>query len=459
MMNAISRRELLAGAALGSLTGASPKRPNILLLFPDQLRHDWINRVPALDVHTPNIDALAARGMRFINAIVPSPLCAPSRACLASGREYGECGVVNNSENFPLNASTYYKLLRDSGYFVAGCGKLDLAKKALDWGEDGKRFLHEWGFSDGINNEGKHDAVQSVAKGTKGPYMAFLRKAGLAEKHLQDIHARKDYSATFPTTLTEDAYCDNWLSTNGINLIKRAPKDKPWHLAVNFTGPHSPMDITARMEKTVRGRNYLQPNGSRQFTPEVHVAIRQNYTAMVENIDRWVGKYVELLKQRGELDNTIIVFSSDHGEMLGDHSRWGKSVPWQESVGVPLIMAGPGIQHAKSDALVSVMDLAATFLDYGGVAKPSGMDSRTLRHLAEGRTKLHREYLLSGLDQWEMAWNGRHKFIRGFEAEPQLYDLAADPSENRNIVKRDKRMAEEMEAMLPARRAGVKKIV
>ena len=453
MNNVISRRELLAGAALGPLAAATPKRPNVLLLFPDQLRPDWINRVPALDVHTPNIDALAARGVRFTNAIVPSPLCAPSRACLASGREYVRCGVINNSANFPLNTTTYYKLLRDSGYFVAGCGKLDLAKNALDWGEDGKRFLKEWGFSDGINNEGKHDAIQSVAKGTKGPYMAYLRKAGQAQTHLDDIHARKDYSATFATPLSEDAYCDNWLSTNGINLIKHAPKDKPWHLAVNFTGPHAPMDITARMEKTVRGRNYLQPNGSTQFSPEVHVAIRQNYTAMVENIDRWVGKYVDFLKQRGELDNTIIVFSSDHGEMLGDHNRWGKSVPWQESVGVPMIMAGPGIKHHRSDALVSVMDLAATFLDYAGVTKPSNMDSRSLRQVAEGQTRTHREFLVSGLNKWEMVWNGRHKFIRGFEEQPQLYDLTADPSESKNIVKRDKRMATEMEALLPEKPA------
>ena len=118
-----------------------------------------------------------------------------------------------------------------------------------------------------------------------------------------------------------------------------------------------------------------------------------------------------------------------------------------------MIMAGPGIKHSRSDALVSVMDLAATFLDYAEVAVPKEMDSKSMRQVAEGRTKTHREYLLSGLNGWGMVWNGRHKYIRGFEEQPQLYDLAADPSENKNMVKRDKRMATEMEALLPGKPA------
>ena len=101
------------------------------------------------------------------------------------------------------------------------------------------------------------------------------------------------------------------------------------------------------------------------FPEERHVRIRQNYSAMIENIDRWLGIFQDRLRDRGDLDNTVVVYSSDHGEMLGDHGRWGKSVPYQASAGVPLVMAGPGIaQGVRSDALVSLMDLAATFIDY-----------------------------------------------------------------------------------------------
>ena len=109
-------------------TGAG--RPNILFLFPDQHRFDWLGSA-GIPVPTPNLDALAGRGVRFTHAITPSPLCAPARACLAAGREYGSCGVADNAVDYPIDQTTFYTLLRDSGYHVIGCGKFDLAKKGM----------------------------------------------------------------------------------------------------------------------------------------------------------------------------------------------------------------------------------------------------------------------------------------------------------------------------------------
>lgn len=452
----ILRRDLLLSASVVAAGAATRRSPNILLLFPDQLRFDWTGRsAPRIPVRTPNIDALRRRGTSFTRAIVASPLCAPSRACLASGCEYDRCGVVDNKGNFPVDRQTYYRLLRDTaGYHVAGCGKLDLHKATEDWGLDGKRLLPEWGFSDGIDNEGKRDAVRSGAVTPKGPYMAYLHREGLAAKHVADFRSRKKYNDTFPTPLPDPAYCDNWIGQNGLDLLKRAPAGKPWHLAVNFTGPHEPMDITASMERGVRGRStrepFPQPFGNTEFGPEIHQTIAENYTAMVENVDRWVGLYIDELRRRGELDNTIVVFSSDHGEMLGQHNRWGKHVPYQASVGVPLIAAGPGIKaNAESDALVSIMDLASTFLDYGGIARPAGMDSRSLRPLLEGRTRKHREVLYSGLQKWRMVWDGRYKYIEGFDGEaPLLFDLDADPNEAKNLATIDAARAKRMQNAL-----------
>ena len=441
-MPTITRRAALGAIAGVAASAQTAKRPNILLLFPDQLRPDWV--LTKMEVHTPNLEKLRKSGMNFTNAVVASPLCAPSRACLASGKEYDRCGAPGNDSNYPLEQTTYYKLLRESGYHVMGCGKLDLHKRSAFWGLDGKRLLPEWGFSDGIDNEGKMDAVASGAVEPKGPYMALLHKRGLAAAHVADMKNRKAYEGTFPTPLPDDAYCDNWIGQNGLDLLRRAPKDKPWHLAVNFTGPHNPMDITRSMETTVRGRKFPQPNGNTQFDAAKHVAIRENYTAMVENLDRWVGTFLDELEKRGELDNTLIVFSSDHGEMLGDHNRWAKSVPYQPSVGVPLLAAGPGVKRNEtSTALVSVMDLAATFLDYGGVARPSDMDSRSVRPVLEGKTKSHRDILHSGLGSWRMVWDGRHKLITGFIPEKSggesvlLFDHRNDPLENKNLAASD----------------------
>lgn len=455
-----TRRDFLTqAAALTALPAAAAQPPNILLLFPDQWRFDWTGANAALDVRTPNLDSLAKRGARFTRAIVPSPLCAPSRACLAAGKEYAGCGVPNNGYDYPLDQPTFYQALRACGYEVLGCGKFDLHKKTEDWGLDGKRLLKEWGFTGGIDNAGKHDAIRSGAVSPKDPYMAYLHKRSLAAAHVADFKKRKDYSATFPTPLDEQAYCDNWLARNGLELLRAVPKGKPWFLQVNFTGPHEPMDITARMERLVRGRQYPPPNGNTQFPPETHVAIRQNYTAMCENIDRWAGLFLQEIASRGETANTLVVFSSDHGEMLGDHNRWGKSVPYQPSIGVPLYIAGPGVKGGLvSDALVSVMDLTATFLDFAGIAIPKAMDSISLRPVLEGRTRTHREFLRSGLNAWRVAWDGRYKLVTGFDpakgpkaelgGEPLLFDLEADPGENTNLASREASRVSRMRQML-----------
>jgi arylsulfatase len=455
-----SRRSLLtaAGAALTRAFGAQAKRhPNILFFFPDQQRHDWVSANKPLGVRTPNLDVVAKNGVRFTRAAVASPLCAPSRACLASGREYPRCGVRNNAQDYPLELPTFYQSLREAGYHVMGCGKMDLHKATEDWGIDGKRFLPEWGFSDGIDNAGKFDAIRSGSIEPRDPYMAYLHRRGLAVTHIEDFKHRigpASYTNIEPTPLPEEAYCDNWIAANGLHLLRSVPQNKPWFLQVNFTGPHNPVDITRRMERTCRRRPFPQPLESEQYTPERHVSIRQNYTAMVENIDRWLGVYVEELRKRGELENTLIVYSSDHGEMLGDLERWGKSVPYHASVGVPLYISGPGVEHGLvSEALVSHIDLASTFLDLAGAPRLRDTDSRTLRAVLEGKAKTHREFLLSGLDRWRMVFDGRYKLIRGFaheatdadrnrkakgppiEPKPLLFDIKLDSGETRNVAR------------------------
>jgi arylsulfatase A-like enzyme len=453
-MKYTTRRELLGSVVSAAAAFAAPSRPNFLFLCPDQHRFDWMSGNERIPIRTPNLDSVAARGVRFAKVTVAAPVCAPSRACLAAGKEYDNCGVAGNSDDYPIEQKTYYSLLRDSGYHVAACGKLDLNKGSHFQGLDGRVHMEDWGFSDMINNAGKGDAISHGAENPTDPYMAYLHQQGLAATYVADLRKRvkEGYQATWPTTLPEDAYCDNWIGGNALQLMNRFPKGKPWHLVVNFAGPHDPEDITARMEKSCRGRRFLQPNGSSEFNREIHNRIRQNYTAMVENIDRWAGILIEQLKSRGELDNTVIIYSSDHGEMLGDHNRWHKAVPYEASVCVPLVIAGPGVRAGlRSDALVSHIDIGATILDYAGVAKPRDMQSLSLRSLLEGKTRRHRDFVRSGLGNWRMVYDGRYKLIRGFDpaetrparlaagagsrdVPPLLFDLHSDPLENRDIA-------------------------
>ncbi|MCY4188161.1 MAG: sulfatase-like hydrolase/transferase, partial [Bryobacterales bacterium] len=462
MVAGLTRRHFLAGSALAVASScgesdAPAPPPNILLVVPDQLRYDWTALNPAVGVRTPHLRALADRGVSFENCYCPSPLCAPSRACLAGGLEYDRCGVPDNSLNYPLAQTTYYALLRSAGYHVMGCGKFDLHKPEPSWGVQGQHLLPEWGFSAGIDSAGKWDAIRWGMNEPCDPYTAHLHDTGRVETHRADFGKRREigtFAATFPTPLPEDSYCDNWIGEQGLRLLREAPKDQPWHLAVNFAGPHEPVDITESMQGLYRDAEFPQPNRSTEFTPEKHIEIRRNYAAMIENIDAWMGRMLAEVQARGELGNTLVAFTSDHGEMLGDHDLWMKRLPRQASVGVPLVVAGPGVRSAvSSGALVSMMDLAATFLDYADIETPSAMDSRSLRPVLEGDSEEHREFLLSGLDPWRCITDGRLKLIRGYAggkapggkglpvyprgndaAAPLLFDIREDPFENRNLA-------------------------
>lgn len=449
---ALRRREFLLSAA-----ASAAKRPNILFLFPDQLRHDFVEPSASIPVRTPNVKRLAAEGVRFTNAVTPAPLCAPARACLASGLEYDRCRVPTNAQNFPLDQPTFYQLLRNSGYHVMGCGKFDLHKPELDWGLDGQRKIREWGFTAGIDNEGKHDGTRAYTRNGRpmGPFLAYLEKLGLAKVHVADYEKRKGHGDTFPTPLPDNAYGDNWIARNGIALLDAAPNDKPWFLQVNFNGPHDPWDITASMEKRWRGVKFPQPILNTQLTPENHELVRQNYAAMIENIDTRIGQLIDKVRQRGELSNTLIVFSSDHGEMLGDHNLWAKRHPYHGSAGVPLVLSGPGVKAGLTiNAPTTTLDLTATFLDYAGVSIPSGMDARSLRPVLSGKSNAVRPYALSGMDNWRLVQQGNYKYVRTTGKPPMLFDLDNDPGENDNLAASRPEAAARMEKLLPPAAGG-----
>jgi len=402
---------------------------------------------PGMPVRMPNIEALAGRGLRFQQAIVNSPLCAPSRACLASARSYRRTGVQDNLQDYPLDLPTFYQRLRAGGYHVGGVGKFDLHKNTSDWGLDGRRCLDDWGFTDGIDNEGKWDMIWNCAESPKGPYSKYLHDRDLMQAHVADYESRThgddhaNYGHTGPSPLPEDAYSDNWLTENGLATLRDFPADAPWFLQVNFTGPHEPNDITERMHARWQDVEFPDAHRNTQHDHYFHNRARQNYTAMLEHIDRQCGRLIEAVAARGELDNTLIVYTSDHGEMLGDHDLWAKTHPQQASIAVPLIVAGPGVRSGvKSDALVNLIDLSATFLDYAGAGQLPDTDALSLRPTLEGASATHRDFVFSGMTtpgnehDWDLVWDGRHKLVLQRNGDPLLFDLQSDPHEDTNLA-------------------------
>jgi len=433
-----------------------PVQPNILFLFPDQHRGDWVPSNADLPIRMPNLAKLAERGMTFTRCYTPSPLCAPARACLASGRSYDRCGVKNNGQPYPLDQPTYYQSLRDAAYHVCGVGKFDLDKPNLTWNVDGSHHLEEWGFTSGIDNEGKFDGSTSYLNNERtpqGPYLAYLAGRGLADEYCREHReVRHEFRDAYVTSLDEEAYCDNWLSENGKRFLRGFPAGTPWHLVVNFTGPHNPMDVTQRMHDAWDGVAFPPPHENHQenYFEDDHQRNRRHYAAELENIDRQVGEFMKIVEERGELDNTLVVYSSDHGEMLGEYGRWGKST-WQEpSVLVPLVAAGPGVKpNTTSDALVSLEDLAATFVDYAGSAPMPGMDARSLRPLLEGASEPHRDVVVGGLNDWRFVVDARFKLVRKAGEEPCLYDREAGPWEDEDVASQHPEVVARLRASLP----------
>ncbi len=427
------------------------KKPNILFFFPDQHRPDYLGTTPDLPVRTPNLDALEARGMRFTNAVCPSPLCAPSRASLAAGKHYHRCGVPQNKFDYPLDQPTYYKMLRDNGYHVVGVGKFDLQKGSAKHSLDGKALLPEWGFSDGYDIKGKWGFILETEGQPLDAYALYLQEHGLLETHMRDFAQRRGtdhygYRCYDPTPLPGHAYSDNWVANQALELLNQFPTDRPWHLVLNFTGPHDPLDVTESMQANWRDVEFPPPHNSTEFDHETHQRIRRNYAAMIENIDYQVGRLIEAVSARGELDNTLIIYASDHGEMLGDHNHWAKALWYHQSMGIPLIIAGPGVQSGVvSTAPVNLIDLSATYLDYANIPTPAEMDAQSLRPILSGKTEAHRSHVICGLShpamrwprRWHAIYDGRYKLVAFDDAqEPAdlLYDRHNDPHEDHNIA-------------------------
>ncbi|MEX0655703.1 MAG: sulfatase-like hydrolase/transferase, partial [Phycisphaeraceae bacterium] len=326
----------------------------------------------------------------------------------------------------------------------------------------------QYGFTDAIDQSGKLDAKQWGAVDKGGPhcsYTSYLHANGQFDTYADDYQRRAQeathFAAAWPSPLAREHYTDDFCGRTALELLDRQPNEGPWMLWVNFPGPHDPFDppreLQARYDgvafpEPVAGKaEHLRKDGS--AVPLNHQQIRRNYAAACEGIDEWVGRIMDKVAQRGELENTVVVFSSDHGEMLGDHGRFLKNVPQEGSVHVPLIIAGPGIQKgAVSDALVELIDISATLLEAAGLECPGDWDALPLGSVLRGEAADgdHREVQVSALGAWRMICDGRYKCILHEDGEPELYDMQEDPGELTNLAGDQPQRLQLLEAALAA---------
>ena len=315
--------------------------PNFLILFPDQWRSEWAASFEGLtSLHMPFFESLANNGTRFRNAFVPSPLCAPSRACLTAGREYDLAGVPDNfSNDYPLSIPTFYQLLEKAGYYVMTSGKDDLTKSSGP-GINGQYHAKELGFSNFARTEGKEDVLKSNIP--TDPYGNFCLQHNISTNEgnisLWDVLLKKDsdccfnvkgssgYFCEIPSIIPQFAYEDDFVTDLSITMLETKPKTVPWLLQVSFPGPHPPFIVTSSMQNLTLTEDYPPAVDNTILSQKDGLDIKRLYAAELQHIDTLFQRIVNKVVDIGDIDNTIVIISSDHGEMLGDHMDWGKNI-------------------------------------------------------------------------------------------------------------------------------------
>ena len=436
------------------------ERPNILFIFDDQHRYDYLGASGATWVNTPNLDRIAARGMRFTQATTNCPACGPSRMALATGLQPVRAGVLNNGfGRAPHGLPTMYQRMRDHGYWVASSGKLHLGPTGSPGPNGDPPGAYALGFTHPCEVEGKMSAGH--VSGATGPYTHYLQEKGLLDAFLEDYGKRIENEwarSNWDSVLPAEDFQDAFIGRKAAEWLRGVPETHPWMMFVNFVGPHSPFDppkeyadryrdamvpdvIPTRMEGKpgwIKARDH-------GLDPEAVTEAQRQYCGAIEAIDDQVGAMLEVLEERGMMDNTYVIFSSDHGEMLGDFGMYAKFVGYESSLRVPLIVSGPDIAEGEvSDALVELIDVNPTICELAGMKRQAHIDAESFVPVLKQGEAEHRTETVSVIENFRCIRTRDYKLVQNYNDQFELYDLREDPKELRNVAEERPEIRTEM---------------
>lgn len=388
---------------------------------------------------TPNLDALAARGVRFDNAYCASPLCQPSRACIVAGTfptQHGVCGNKNEPISVQERQDTYPSHLQRAGYHTALIGKhhyYDRWAVGMDVLQDdeevrGYGYDHVWQIvDDHLRNQDR--------------YTRYLEKIGRLEL-FQDMTRTHAYD---PHALDPDEFDDGYIGETAAQYVESFEGDGPLYLQVGFLGPHPPYWAPGEYATMYDPEEMAPPKAV--STPRLigrAKRARAQYLGRVSLIDHYVGRLCAALEARGMLENTLILFTADHGDLIGDYGIFDKRYFYEQSVCVPFIMAGPGIELNTRlggricRELVSGVDLYPTFLHAAGCQNRLGTgprDGLSLLDIANDRGP-RRKAVYSELGTMMMVRDANWKLV--YDAEQggvqYLFNLRRDSEELDNLA-------------------------
>lgn len=455
-------------ATVNASRAQQTNRPNVVLILTDQHRWDFIGYAQAQGyangvTYTPHLDALAARGTAISGAHCTAPLCCPSRAAIASGRYGMNSGCFTNLHQLPPGTPSFVQQFREAGYHTCAIGKTHMEIHAYDadfTSEAHLRFMDSLGWSECF------EADDMVAQGVHCEYAAFLRREGVLGDFLR-FESQWSYAPAgrkgdpnftcHEWPLPERHALTSFVGDTTLDWLRRRHAEhpgQPFLLYTGFVAPHSPTAPLSRLMDRYRDQDETPP-WNNPSPPAWLPDARRGYRAMITHVDEYVGRIREELDALGLLENTIIAFSADHGELAGDQGAFSKIKFYEASVRVPLLFCGPGVRAGQqSDALAETIDLGKTLCDLAGVA-PHALDGgKSLGPLLRGETQTHRETVYAEMGCDRMLRDGRYKLAWGEPgldrrglgnayldrpvnippSPPALFDLQEDPHETRNLA-------------------------
>ena len=428
-------------------------KPNILFLLTDQHRFDAAGCNGASICKTPAIDEIAAQGVRFTNAYTPISLCSPARGSLLTGLYPHNHGQLANAGNFNgvfdkqiLDRPAYPKLLSNAGYSVSYIGKWHLPREGdtVQWGFD------KW-----------H---------TSGNWIRDLRSGGIDFEYGRDEVQRLEWGPDAPfcgrSTLPADKKQEAWCTDKAIGLMKGyTSSDKPFMIFVGFDGPHFPYAVPApyntmynpaQVERwgnfdeefinkpSIQQKEMLRWNASHLTWPDWQKVIA-HYWGYCTFIDDQIRRILDCLKEHGLADDTVVIYSTDHGDMIGSHRLFNKGMQmYEETHHIPLMIRWPGVTPAGLvlDEFVSLIDMMPTLLETGSAEVPEKIDGRSLMPFLRGDSPadwpddVYCEFhgYEPALCTIRMVRTRNWKYVYNPCSEDELYDMQSDPFELDNVA-------------------------
>lgn len=426
-----------------------PDRPNVILICADQWRGDCLSSAGHPTVQTPHLDELALGGARFDRAYSATPTCVPARAALYTGlgqRGHGRVGYRDGVPwDYPVTLAGEFTR---GGYQTEAVGKLHVYPERSQLG-----FQHVV----------LHDGFLHFARRRDRPYelvddyIPWLRQRLGPDADYFDHGVNCNSTVARPWDKPEGLHPTNFIVTQGIDFLRRRDPRKPFFLFLSFHRPHPPYDPPAwafeqYLDEPIPDppvgdwvailaphlKDHLHNSHAGRFDPRVLRRARAGYYGHMTHIDHQLNRFFEILHEFRLRDNTYICFTSDHGEMLGEHHLTRKGYPYESSARVPLILKGPadsGIRAGGAhDRVVELRDVMPTLLDCAGLPIPASVEGRSILPLARGeggdwRGHLHGEHIVFGQSlQWATDGHEKYVWFSGTGHE-QLFDLDDDPRE------------------------------